>query len=282
MRVPSVRPLVLVPLVLAVACACVATIAWADSDCVPRPPTAAESQSFAAARAAFLASAPAAPDGWIHRDEPSESTPPDLCDDPSRPARSWSFIRRYQIAPETQQARQEAAMARLQQSMAKQRESAEANQARIAEIDARFEVLIQKQIELATAQRVDEVGPINEEMERLSQEKTALMGFGQMDAENATAAAAADHDASATYRVTTAANGSERESFEPFDAPAGEGFRQRYDSGGNAKEDVAIFFGAKSPATNTYPVMVALEGDPERVAALLAAAKLAPVAALAK
>jgi hypothetical protein len=258
-------------------------VARADGVCTPRPPTAAEVASYKAGLAAFLASAPAAPEGWVQRDEPTDAEPGAQCvESGPGPRRSWSFMRSFDIEPATRQQREQEAVVKIQALMAERAQLAEANRPRLDAIGVELNALVARQIELATAQKFDEVGAVNEAMDALMKEQTALMGLAQADADMQAISALAEHDTSATYGLQTDASGSERESFVPFDAPVGQGYRQSYESGGNALEDVVLVFGSPAAGSATVPVLVRLHGDPGRVAALLAAAKLAPVAALAQ
>ncbi len=257
-------------------------VARADGVCTPRPPTAAEVASYKAGLAAFLASAPAAPEGWVQRDEPTDAEPGTQCVESGPGPRSWSFMRRFEIEPATRLQREQEAVVKFQALMAERAQLAEANRPRLEAIDVEYNALVARQIELATTQKFDEVGAVNEAMDALMKEKSALMGFGQVEADNEAIGAVIEHDADASYGLQTDASGSERESFVPFDAPAGQGYRQSYESGGNAHEDVVLVFGSPASGSATVPVLIRLQGDPKRVAALLAAAKLEPVAALAQ
>ena len=133
--------------------------ALADGDCTPRPPTAAETQLYAAAYQLFQRVAPGAPDGWAAHDSPPTGAMPVLCGGSASAPLPRGFQRDY--ARESDQQVRDAAAVHSYTDIARQQQAtAAANQAKIDAVDAKVKVLNEKVQQAATAQRFAEIDPL--------------------------------------------------------------------------------------------------------------------------
>jgi hypothetical protein len=254
---------------LASCLAFISTAAHADSECTPRPATVAESKAYRDARAAFLAAAPAAPQGWTAADDPKEPDLGEQCKEYS--PKSFHFTRRYQIEQKERDARGEVELKAVQGTMAKQEQTQKSNQARIDAIDKEVEEITKENIAAVQAKKYDQIEKGNQKINELIEQKKKLMGYGEMENSNQETSAVANHDIEATFTLETGVNNPEVGDYKPIASPVGKAYQRQYDDKGNQERDIKIVIGT----TTVY-----ISGDPTRVESLFHSAKLQPVQAL--
>lgn len=248
--------------------------ARADGVCTERPATAAETKSYADAYALFLRVAPKAPDGWASTDHPATGAMPTLCRESGNEPIRRQFDRNFDLERGRQERETEAVQAYT--DMAKnQQATAAGNQAKLDAIDAQVNALIPKVQQAAAAQRFDEVEALNRQMDALIQQKTALMGIDQSDAQTKQIEARQTHDTHASFALRFETPSREAREGAPYRTSAGQGLVTTYDdSAGNPIADVNIYFGGAAQQAR-----VIVSGDPARVRELVDAADLKAIAA---
>jgi hypothetical protein len=247
--------------------------ALADGDCTPRPPTAAETQVYAAAYQLFQRVAPGAPDGWAAHDSPPTGAMPVLCGGSASAPLPRGFQRNY-ARDSDQQARDAEAVHSYADIARQQQATAAANQAKIDAVDAKIKVLNDKVQQAATAQRFAEIDPLNQQIEALVNERVKLAGYDQLDQQAQQIEADHSRDTEASFHLWFEAPRNEERSGQPYRTSAGQGYATTYDDTGNPHQDVLILF-AGSP----QQACVRVSGSPQRVRALVDGADLKTIAA---
>jgi hypothetical protein len=246
----------------------------ADGDCEPRAATAAEKKIYDDAYALFLKSAPAAPAGWSFTDSPAAGVTPGFCQGTEGMPFRRSFTRQFQLEQGRQQ-RQDQAVAEYSEMARKSQDMQAKNQAAIAALDARINANMERVQKAIAAQRFGDIEGINVETEKLMQQKSALMGVGDMDATSDRIAADEERDTAASFQLSFESPPAEPREGEPYTTSAGRARVAAYDDKGVAYHDVTIDFDSRLPER---PV-VRVHGDPARVRALLDAADLKSITA---
>ena len=248
--------------------------AHGDSVCTPRPLTAAEVRSYSAAYDLFVRVAPRAPDGWTSTDSPPNGDMPTLCAEYANDTVRRSFGRDFQL--ERGRAEREAQAVQAYTDMAKaQQAKAAANQKAIDAIDAEINGLNAQVQAAATAQRFAEIEPLSQKIDALTQRRSALMGYGEVDALSAQIESDQSRDSDASFSLRIEAPANETREGRPYRTVAGKAYVTSYDDKGNPRDDVTIYFdGTRQPAR------VRVTGDPARVRALVDATDLEAIAAV--
>ena len=242
--------------------------ALADGDCTARPPTATEKKLHGDAFALFQRVSPKAPDGWKATD--TGGTLSTLCvGSQLRRGFNRSFALEQGRAERDQKAQQAyAAM------MEQQRAKAAANQAAADAIDAKINALMLKVQAAATAQKFDQIEPLNMQIDALTKQKMALMGVNDMQAQSDRIAAEAERDTHASFALYFEPPKNEPQDGAPYRTVAGRARVAAYESKGNPEHLVFIEFGGLPEQA-----VVRVEGDPARVRALVDATDLKSIAA---
>jgi len=251
----------------------VPSLALADGDCTPRPPTPAETQAYAAAYQLFLRVAPKAPEGWTASDSPPTGAIPTLCQGPENQPLRRGFQRGFSRESD-RQARDDQAMQAYADMAKRQQAQAAANQAQIDAIDAKINTLSAQVQQAAAAQRFGDIERLNQQMDALMQERMALAGYDQLDAESEQIAAEHSRDTDARFLLWFEVPRNEPQTGEPYRTSAGQAYLSAYDDEGNPRHDVHVYFGGAPEQAR-----VRVSGAPERVRALLDAADLQAIAA---
>lgn len=259
--------------VLGLAVAGTPTPALADSDCTPRPPTAAETQVYSAAYQLFLRVVPAAPDGWAAHDSPPTGAVPVLCRGSESAPVPRGFQRNYDREGD-RQARDAQAVQSYTDMARQQQATAAANQAKIDAVDAKISVLNERMQQAAVAQRFAEMEPLSQQIDTLMKERARLAGFDQLDQQSQNVEADHSRDTEASFQLWFEAPRNEERSGQPYRTSAGQGYVTSYEDKGNPRQDVSIHF-AGSP----QQARVRVSGSPERVRGLVDAADLTAIAA---
>lgn len=247
--------------------------ALADGDCTPRPPTAAETQLYAAAYQLFQRVAPGAPDGWAAHDSPPTGAMPVLCGGSASAPLPRGFQRDY-ARESDQQVRDAAALHSYTDIARQQQATAAANQAKIDAVDAKVKALNEKVQQAATAQRFAEIDPLNQQIEALMNERMKLAGYDQLDQQAQQIEADHSRDTEASFHLWFEAPHNEERSGQPYRTSAGQGYATSYDDKGNPRQEVLVLF-LGSP----QQARVRVTGSPRRVRALVDAADLKAIAA---
>jgi len=253
--------------VLAQVVLCPASLA--DGDCTPRPVMASEKKLHADASALFVRVAPKAPDGWKASDS-GTTLPATLCFGSNL---RRSFSRTFELE-QGRSERDDQAQKAYADMMEQQRAKAAANQASADAIDAKIKALTLKAQAAATAQKFDQIEPINVQIDALMKQKMALLGMDDAAAQSDRIDAAASRDTRATFALYFEAPKNETSDGVPYRTAAGKARMNAYESGGNPAHLVFIEFGG-SPEQ----AVVRVEGDPARVRALVEATDLKSIAA---
>jgi len=246
----------------------------ADGDCVPRPATAAEKNAYDEAYAVFIRAAPAAPAGWSFTDSPAAGTIPLFCQGTEGTPFRRSFSRQFQLE-QGRQERQDQAVAGYTDMAKKSQDMQAKNQDAIAVIDARINARMEQVQKAIAAQRFGDIEGINVEIEKLMQQKSELMGMGDVDATSEKIEADAKRDTDASFQLSFEEPPAEPREGEPYTTSAGRARVVAYDDKGVAYNDVTIDFDSRLPER---PV-VRVHGDPARVRALIDAADLKGITA---
>jgi hypothetical protein len=249
-------------------------LARADGDCVARPATAAEQKVYADSYALFLKVAPAAPAGWTFSDSPKTGAMPTLCEGSEGQPFRRGFSRQFTL-DQGRQERQDQAVAGYTDMMKKSQEMQAKNQAAIAALDEKINANMERVQKAVAAQRFGDIETINIETEKLMQQKSALMGFGEMEATSERIAADAERDSAASFQLSFEAPPAGPREGEPYTTSAGRARVAAYDEKGVAYHDVTIDFDSRLAE---HPV-VRVRGDPQRVRELVDAADLKSVTA---
>jgi hypothetical protein len=248
--------------------------ALADGVCTPREPAAAEKQDYAAAYALFLKAAPKPPDGWTSTDYPSDGTLPNLCQEGAAERIHRSFTRSFHLE-RGRKDRDDRAMAAYADQGERMKAQQEANKAEIAAIDAKIEALIKITVEAVAAGKYDQIEAMNVQQQALMDEKMALMGMTNIDAESERIDADNRRDTEASFQLFFEAPQTEPRQGEPYPTVAGTAFGYAYEEKGVAAIQVMIDF---EPLGGQRAV-VTFQGDPERVRGLADEADLKVIAA---
>ena len=169
--------------------------ALADGDCTVRPPTAAEKKLHGDALALFQRVAPNAPDGWKATDTGGTLTTLCLGSQLRR-----GFNRTFDLERGRAERDQEAQQA-YATMMEQQRAKAAANQAAADAIDARINALALKVQAAATAQKFDQIEPLNKQIDSLMKQKIALTGVDDLQAQSDRIEAEATRDTHASFAL---------------------------------------------------------------------------------
>lgn len=247
--------------------------ARADGDCVPRPPTPAESKAYTASRELFLRVAPKAPEGWAAHDSPSTDEVPALCQGSEGEPIRRSFQREFTREGD-RQARDDRAMQAYQDMANRQQARQAANQSRIDAIDAQIQALTAQVQQAAAAQRFGDIDVLNQKIDALMKQRMVLAGHDQLDAQTEQIEAAHSLDTDATFQLWFEAPRSEPPSGQSYRTAAGRAYSSAYEDKGNPRQDVRVYF--PGPAERAH---VKVSGAPERVRALLDATDLTAIAA---
>jgi hypothetical protein len=247
--------------------------AHADGVCTPRPPTVAETRVFAAAYDLFVRVAPKAPDGWSSTDNPPNGEMPTLCAEYANDTARRSFGRNYRL--ERGRAERDAQAMQAYADMAKaQQAEAAANQEAVAAIDAQVNALNVKVQAAVTAQRFADIEPLTKQIDELMTRRSALLGYGELDATSARIQSDQSRDSEASFQLWfEAPKGGTREG-RHYPTAAGKAFVTSYEDDGNPHDDVTVYFDGTA-----QPARVRVSGDPARVRALVDATDLRAVAA---
>jgi hypothetical protein len=245
------------------------SLALADGDCTPRPVMASEKKLHADASALFARVAPKAPDGWKASDS-GMTLPTTLCFGSNL---RRSFSRNFELE-QGRTERNDQAQKAYAAMMEQQRAKAAANQAAADAIDAKINALTLKAQAAATAQKFDQIEPINIQIDALMKQKMALLGMDDAAAQSDRIDAEAARDTQATFALYFEAPKAEPRDGVPYRTAAGKAWMTAYESGGNPEHLVFIEFGG-SPEQ----AVVRVEGDPARVRALVDATDLKSIAA---
>lgn len=249
------------------------TAAHADGVCTPRAPTAAEVRTYTAAYEFFVRVAPGAPDGWSATDSPPNAAMPTLCAEYAGDTARRSFARNFRL--ERGRAEREAQALQAYTDMAKaQQAKAAANQQAIDAIDAEINGLVAQVQAAATAQRFAEIEPLSQEIDTLTQRRSALLGYGEIDATTAQIESDQLRDSEASFHLWIEAPTNETREGQPYRTVAGKAYVTSYEDKGNPHDDVTIYFDG-----TPQPVRVRVSGDPARVRALVDATDLRAIAA---
>jgi hypothetical protein len=249
-------------------------LARADGVCTERAATPAEAKSYADAYALFLRVAPKAPDGWTSTDSPATGAVPKLCQEFANEPIRRQFDRNFDLERGRQERENEALQAYTDMAKAQQATVA-ANQAKLDAIDAQVNALNLKVQQAAVAQRFEEVDTLSRQMDALMQQRSALMGIDQSDAQTKQIEARQTHDTHASFALRFETPNRETRDGTPYRTSAGQGLVTTYDDrAGNPIADVRIYFGGASQQAR-----VVVTGDPARVRELMDAADLQAIAA---
>lgn len=248
--------------------------ALADGVCTPREPSAAEKQDYTAAYALFLQAAPKPPDGWTSTDYPVDGSLPKLCQEGAAGRIHRSFTRSFHLE-RGRKDRDDKAMAAYVDQGKRMQAQQEANKAEIAAVDAKIEALIKITVEAAAAGKYDQIEAMNVQQQALMDEKMALMGMTNVDAESERIDADNRRDTEASFQLFFEAPQTEPRQGEPYPTVAGTAFGYAYEEKGVAGIQVMIDF---EPVGGQRAV-VTLQGDPARVRGLADAADLEVIAA---
>jgi hypothetical protein len=243
----------------------------ADGVCTERPATAVERKAYGDAYALFQRVAPGAPEGWTATDQPADGRLPTLCQEIDGPIRR-SFGRTFELERGRAERSEQAQQAYLTM-MERQRAKAAANQAASADIDARINALTLEVQAAAAARKFDQIDSLSRQIEALTQQKMALTGASDLQAQADRIEADATRDTSAAFALYFEKSGNAADG-APYPTAAGRGRVSSYDDRGSPRHLVFIEFdGALERA------VVRVEGDPARVRALVDASDLGSVAA---
>jgi phage gp46-like protein len=242
--------------------------ALADGDCTVRPPTTSEKKLHGDALALFQRVAPKAPDGWKATDTGDTLTT--LClGSRLRRGFSRSFDLERGRAERDQEAQQAyAAM------MEQQRAQAAASQAAADDIDAKINALTLKVQAAVTAQKFDQIEPLNRQIDALMKQKMALTGVDGLEAQTDRIEADATRDTRASFALYFESPTNEPQDGAPYRTVAGRARVNAFESKGNPTHLVFIEFGGLPEQA-----VVRVEGDPARVRALVDATDLKSIAA---
>ncbi len=246
----------------------------AADDCTrysPRPATAEERKIYADGYALFLRMAPSAPAGWDSRDGQKSGVLNQVCAPATETIAHHGFQRGYSLregleARQTEAANRAAAAGRDAQATAK------ANQAKVADIQARMQALQVRVQEASKAQRTQEVERLMAQMDPLMQEYEKALNTSGTQAATDAIDAEARRDLSASFNVQINVSAVDTRAYTPVTVGTTRAFRQLIPAqGGNpASVQIVVVIGpANAPRT-----VVTVNGDPARAESLLNAAKL--------
>jgi hypothetical protein len=242
---------------------------YADGTCTKRPLTAVEKKLHGDALALFQRVAPKAPDGWKAMDS-GGALPATLCFGSNlRRSFSRSFDLEQGRAERDQKVQQAYAT-----MMEQQRVKAAANQAAADAIDAKVNALSLQAQAAATAQKFDQIEPLNKQIDTLMKQKMALTGVNDIDAQSRRIEAEAERDTHAGFSLYFEPPEEEPQDGVPYRTVAGQARMTAYESKGNPTHLVFIEF-----AGVPEQAVVRVEGDPARVRALVDATDLKSIAA---
>jgi hypothetical protein len=244
-------------------------VSLADGDCTPRPVMATEKKLHADASALFARVAPKVPDGWKATDS-GTTLPTTLCFGSNL---RRSFGRNFELE-QGRTERNEKAQQSYAAMMEQQRAQAAANQAAADAIDARIHALTLKVQAAATAQKFDQIEPLNKQIDSLMKQKMALTGVNDLQAQTDRIEADATRDTHASFALYFEPPKSEPQDGAPYRTVAGRARVNAYESKGNPAHLVFIEFGGLPEQA-----VVRVEGDPARVRALVDATDLKSIAA---
>jgi len=243
----------------------------ANGDCTPRPPTVAETKAYAAAYQLFLRVVPKPPEGWTVSDSPPTAEMPTICQGTETLRRS--FQRGFSREGD-RQARDDQAVQAYADMAKRQQATAAANQAQIDAIDAKVNALSAQVQQAVADQRFGDIEGLSQQMDALIQQRAALSGYDQLDAQSEQIEAEHSRDAHATFVLWFEVPRNEPQTGEAYRTSAGQAYLSAYEDKGNPRHDVHVYFaGAPEQAR------VQVTGAPERVRALLDAANLEAIAA---
>jgi hypothetical protein len=248
-------------------------LALADGVCTRRPPTPAETKAYTSAYELFHRVAPAAPEGWTTSDSPSTANMPALCQESGNEPMRRSFQRHFSREGD-RQARDQQAMQAYADMAKRQQARQAANQAQIDSIDAKINVLTVQVQQAAAAQRFGDIERLTQQMDALQQQRMALAGYDQLDAQSEQIDAEYSRDTDATFLLSFEVPRNEPRTGVPYRTSAGQAYLSAYEDKGNSRHDVNVYFGG-----GPQQARVQVSGAPERVRALLDATDLGAIAA---
>lgn len=248
--------------------------AVAADDCTkhsPRPTTAEEKRIYADGYALFLRMAPPAPAGWDSRDAQTSGVLNQVCAPASETVAFHGFERGYSQR-EGLEARQADAANRAAGVAREAQATAKANEAKVADIQARMQALQVKVQEAVKAQRMQDVERLMAQSDVLMQEYEKALNTSSTQASSEAIDAEARRDIGASFNVRINVTDLDTRAYTPVTVGATKAFRQLTPAKGGMPAS-AQFMVILGPATGPRTV-VSVGGDPSRAEALLKAAKL--------